>query len=117
MAQQLTSEEAARRPGRRAVLAMVWPIVLANASAPLLGLADTAVIGRVGAVHGLGAIALGALVFSFVYWGFGFLRMATTGFVAQADGAGDGLGVRLAVARPMWMGLGLGVVLFALQGP
>lgn len=104
-------------PSRRAVLATVWPIVLANASAPLLGLADSAVIGHTGSVEALGAIALGALVFSFVYWGFGFLRMATTGFVAQADGAGDEPGVRLAVARPLLVGALLGVGLVAAQGP
>lgn len=102
---------------RRAVLATVWPIVLANASAPLLGLADTAVIGRTGSVQALGAIALGALVFSFVYWGFGFLRMATTGFVAQAEGAGDGQEVRLSVVRPLLIGGGLGVGLWLLQWP
>ena len=73
---------------RASVLSTVWPIILANASAPLLGIADTAVIGRNGSVEALGAIALGSLIFSFVYWSFGFLRMTTTGFVAQADGAG-----------------------------
>lgn len=107
----------ARPLTRRAVLRTVWPIVLANASAPLLGLADTAVIGRTGSVEALGAIALGALVFSFVYWGFGFLRMATTGFVAQAEGASDGDGVRLSIVRPVLMGLALGVGLWALQWP
>lgn len=102
---------------RRAVLASVWPIVLANASAPLLGLADTAVIGRTGSVEALGAIALGALVFSFVYWGFGFLRMATTGFVAQAEGAGEAAEVRLSILRPLLLGLALGLGLWALQWP
>ena len=68
---------------------MAWPFILANASVPLLGLVDTAVIGNTGSVVDLGAIALGALIFSFVYWSFGFLRMGTTGFVARAFGAGD----------------------------
>lgn len=107
----------APRPSRAAILATVWPIVLANASTPLLGLADTAVIGRRGSVEELGAIALGALVFSFVFWAFGFLRMATTGFVAQADGAGDEPGLRLAVLRPLVIGGLIGVALVALQRP
>ncbi len=107
----------APRPDRRAILGIVWPIVLANAATPLLGLADTAVIGRYGTVVDLGAIALGALVFSFVYWGFGFLRMATTGFVAQADGAGDEPALRLAIARPLLLGALLGAAIVLLQRP
>lgn len=73
--------------------------MLANASVPLLGLVDTAVIGNVGTVAELGAVALGAVVFSFVFWGFGFLRMGTTGFVAQAVGQGDSAEVRAIAAR------------------
>ena len=71
-----------------AIAGRVWPIVVANAATPLLGLADTTVIGRPGEVAALGAITLGSLVFSFVYWTFGFLRMATTGLVAQAVSLG-----------------------------
>ena len=71
-----------------ALLRRAWPIILANSAVPLLGLVDTAVIGNVGMVEDLGAIAFGALIFSFVYWSFGFLRMGTTGFSAQAFGAG-----------------------------
>lgn len=72
-----------------ALLDKAWPIILANAAVPLLGLADTAIIGNVATTADLGAIALGALIFSFVYWSFGFLRMSTTGFVAAAAGAQD----------------------------
>lgn len=68
----------------RAILQMAIPIILANAAVPLLGLVDTAVIGHTGNAAALGAIALGSLIFSFVYWGFGFLRMGTSGFTAQA---------------------------------
>ncbi|MCA9639968.1 MAG: hypothetical protein KC492_04710, partial [Myxococcales bacterium] len=62
---------------RGSVFRIAWPIILANAAVPLLGIADTAVIGHVGTTSALGAIALGALIFSFVYWSFGFLRMGT----------------------------------------
>ena len=99
------------------MLRIAWPIVLANASSPLLGLADTAVIGNSGTIAALGAIALGALIFNFVYWGFGFLRMATTGFVAQAVGAGDEPEVRTSVVRPLLIGALIGLGLFALQSP
>jgi MATE family multidrug resistance protein len=96
---------------------LAWPIILANCAVPLLGLVDTAVIGHTGSVAELGAIALGALVFSFVYWTFGFLRMGTTGLVAQAAGADDEPEVRAAVGRALLTGLGLGLVLLALQLP
>src|SRR5690606_12945 len=70
----------------KTIIRLAFPIILANASAPLLGLADTAAIGQTGDAIDLGGMALATLVFSFVYWGFGFLRMGTTGFIAQARG-------------------------------
>ena len=94
-----------------------WPIILANAAVPLLGLVDTAVIGNVGSVADLGAIALGALIFSFTYWSFGFLRMGTTGFTAQAVGAGDEEEVRAVLGRSLLLGATLGVLLILLQWP
>ena len=102
---------------RADVARKAWPIILANASVPLLGLVDTAVIGHYGSTTDLGALALGALLFNFIYWSFGFLRMSTTGFVAQADGAGDAAEVRAALARPLLMGLALGVCIWLLQWP
>lgn len=97
------------------ILKLAWPIIIANAAVPLLGLVDTAVIGNVGNIVDLGAIALGALIFSFVYWSFGFLRMSTTGFVAQAVGAGKLVDVRAALGRAWLLALLLGVLLIALQ--
>lgn len=102
---------------RRDVARQAWPIILANAAVPLLGLVDTAVIGHYGSTADLGALALGALLFNFIYWSFGFLRMATTGFVAQAVGAGDEAEVRAALLRPLLMGAGLGVLVLVLQWP
>ena len=92
-------------------------MIIANAAAPTLGLVDTAVIGRGGEVADLGAIALGALIFSFVYWSFGFLRMGTTGFIAQADGAGHEAEVRATFARAGFLAVVLGVALVVLQKP
>ena len=99
------------------LLEKAWPIILANAAAPLLGLVDTAVIGNVGSVIDLGAIAFGALIFSFVYWSFGFLRMGTTGSVAQALGAGDQSEIRAVLGRTLLLAVALGVLLIALQWP
>lgn len=102
---------------RREILRKSWPVMLANASVPLLGLSDTAVIGNVGSLEALGAIAFGAVIFSFVYWGFGFLRMGTTGFVAQAVGAEDETEIRAALWRALFMALGIGIMLILLQKP
>ncbi|MDG1025083.1 MAG: MATE family efflux transporter [Gammaproteobacteria bacterium] len=99
------------------ILEKAWPIILANAAVPLLGLVDTAVIGNVGSVTDLGAIAFGAMIFSFVYWSFGFLRMGTTGSVAQALGAGDQSEIRAVLGRALLLAVALGVLLIALQWP
>ena len=69
------------------VWALALPVMLANLTQPIMGLVDTAVAGHLGGSAPLGAVALGGLFFSFVFWSFGFLRMATTGLIAQAHGA------------------------------
>lgn len=102
---------------RKTILSKAWPIILANAAVPTLGLADTAVIGNFGSTAQLGAIALGAIIFSFVYWGFGFLRMGTTGFTAQALGAGDEAEVRATLGRALLLALVVGCCLILLQWP
>ncbi len=73
----------------RDVWQIAWPMILANISVPMLGMVDTAVMGHLDEPHYLGAVAVGSIIFSFLFWGFGFLRMATTGLVAQATGKND----------------------------
>ncbi|MFH5773921.1 MATE family efflux transporter [Paracoccus sp. NGMCC 1.201697] len=73
----------------RRVLAIALPIVLSNATIPLLGAVDTGVIGRLGEAAPIGAVGLGSVILTSIYWIFGFLRMGTSGLVAQARGAGD----------------------------
>jgi MATE family multidrug resistance protein len=99
----------------RYLIEKAWPIILANAAVPLLGLVDTAVIGNVGTVTDLGAIAFGALIFSFVYWSFGFLRMGTTGSVAQALGASDQTEIRAVLGRALILAVALGLMLIVMQ--
>jgi len=101
--------------GLRKIFSLAWPLVVANASIPLLSLVDTAVIGHAGPVESLGAIALGSLVFNFLYWGLGFLRMATTGFSAQAAGLGDSAEVRAIFFRALGLALLLGSFLIPLR--
>jgi MATE family, multidrug efflux pump len=80
---------------------LAWPLILSNLSVPLLGIADTAVVGHLPAPHYLGAVAIGALVFNVLYFVFGFLRMATTGLTAQACGRGDGEELRAGLGRAL----------------
>ena len=104
-------------PGYTQVWRITWPIILANITVPLLGLVDTAVIGNTGRGIDLGAIALGTIIFNFIYWSFGFLRMGTTGFTAQADGAGDAVEVRAILGRALLFALAMGLLLILLQLP
>ena len=69
------------------VLKIAAPIIIANISVPLLGFVDTAVMGHLPHAYYLGAVAVGATIMQFIFWGFGFLRMGTTGLTAQAFGA------------------------------
>jgi len=73
----------------RTVWRLAGPIMLSNISVPLLGIVDTAVVGQLEGAHYIGAVAVGAQIFAIVYWGFGFLRMGTSGFTAQSLGMGD----------------------------
>jgi MATE family multidrug resistance protein len=73
----------------RRILHIAVPVVLANITIPLLGLVDTGVIGQLGLAAPIGAVGIGAIILTALYWIFGFLRMGTTGFAAQAIGAGD----------------------------
>lgn len=73
----------------RRVLKIAAPIVLSNATVPILGAVDTGVVGQMGLAAPIGAVGIGAVILSTIYWVFGFLRMGTTGLAAQARGAGD----------------------------
>lgn len=97
------------------IIKLAIPIIIANASVPLLGLVDTAAIGQTASAADLGAIALAALIFSFVYWGFGFLRMGTTGFIAQAAGAEDDKELHALLFRSVLLGAAIGLILVVLQ--
>ena len=116
----MTRSSPASRPpsGRHAeIWRLAGPITLSNLSVPLLGAVDTAVVGHLPDPANIGGVAVGALIFSFLYWGFGFLRMGTTGFTAQAFGAGDAAELRACLQRPLILALALGAVLVLLQAP
>ena len=101
----------------RAVLAIAVPVMISNVSTPLIGLVDTWIVGRYPNATYIGAVAVGALVFTFVFWGFGFLRMGTTGLTAQALGAGDKDELAAWLGRSLLIAAGAGVGLILLQWP
>jgi MATE family multidrug resistance protein len=102
---------------------IAWPAIISNISIPLLGLVDTAILGHLDSTLYLGAVAIGASILSFLYWGFGFLRMGTTGLIARAMGAQDKSGeltiilqsivlalvlaASVVATHPLWLSLGL----------
>lgn len=99
------------------MLGIAVPIMLSNISTPLIGLVDTAVVGRIPDPAHIGAVAVGTLIFNSVFWLFAFLRMGTTAMTAQALGARDYDELRGQLGRALAIGLGMGVVIIALQWP
>ncbi|SUZ32255.1 DNA damage-inducible protein F [Roseibaca ekhonensis] len=95
----------------RRILRIAAPILLANIAVPLLGAVDTGIIGQMGEAAPIGAVGLGAVILTSIYWVFGFLRMGTTGLVAQATGAGDLAESGAILMRGLMIGLGAGVVM------
>ncbi|GAB3378484.1 MATE family efflux transporter [Azotobacter armeniacus] len=81
-------------PTQRRVWALAAPMVLSNVCTPLVTLVDSAVVGHLTHAHQLGAVAVGGSLFTLLAWAFGFLRMGTTGFAAQACGRADGAALR-----------------------
>ena len=100
---------------RRSIAAQAWPIMLGQATVPLVGLVDTWVIGRTGDAAALAGVALGTMVVNFIFWSFGFLRMGMTGMTAQALGAGDDDEVRAMLVRGGCAGLAIGALILVGQ--
>jgi multidrug resistance protein, MATE family len=96
---------------------MAWPIILANVTVPLLGAVDTAVVGHLPEPYYIGAVAIGAMLFNYIYHLFNCLRMGTTGPTAQARGAGDHAEVRAMIGRALLLASALGGAIIVLQLP
>ena len=113
----MTEAPGALEVSHRKVWVLAGPIILSNISQPLVGAVDTAVVGHLPGPESIGAVALGALIFSFLYWGFGFLRMGTTGIVARCHGAGDTQGLSDTLLRVLLLAAALGLLTVALGVP
>jgi MATE family multidrug resistance protein len=108
--------EAPRGLGSR-FLRLALPNALANLTVPLAGLVDTAMLGHLGEIHHLAGVGLGSIIFDYVYWTFGFLRMGTTGLTAQAMGRGDREEVLLLLLRALGLAVTIALALLLLQAP
>ena len=99
----------------KAILRLAIPNILTNLTIPLLGAVDTALMGHLPNTAYLAALGVGVSIFNFVYWGFGFLRMSTTGFAAQAYGQNDRKAAGLILYRGLLVAAVLGVLLILFQ--
>ncbi len=98
------------------ILRLAIPNIISNISVPLLSTVDTALMGRMSAAH-IGAVGVGSMIFNFIYWNFGFLRMGTTGITAQAFGRQDDKAIVLTLGRAFSVALILAVIVLVLQKP
>ena len=105
------------RPTHHRVWALAAPMILSNISVPLVALVDSTVIGHLPHAHQLGAVAVGASLYTFLAWAMGFLRMGTTGFAAQAAGRSDGAALRQILLQGLLLAMGLALLLGALGVP
>ena len=99
------------------ILGLAVPSIISNITVPLLGLVDVSIVGHLGSAIYIGAIAVGGMLFSMIYWIFGFLRMGTSGLTAQAYGRRDLAEVILLFVRSLGIAFGLALLLILLQCP
>ncbi|MCE2522780.1 MAG: MATE family efflux transporter [Rhodobacteraceae bacterium] len=101
----------------RRILKIAIPIVLSNATVPILGAVDTGVVGQLGEAAPIGAVGIGAIIITTLYWFFGFLRLSTSGQTAQARGKKDQNDVSILLIRSLAVGLAAGILLICIQIP
>lgn len=99
----------------RKILALAIPNIISNITIPLVGMVDLAIVGRLGSDIYIGALAIGATIFNFIYWNFAFLRMGTSGFTAQAYGARNFPEMISILVRSLVVGAGFALLLVILQ--
>ena len=103
----------------REILRLAVPNIVSNVTVPLMGIVSTAIAGHLGtdAAASIGALAIGASIFNFIYWNCSFVRMGTSGLTAQACGAGDDAECTRMLIRALTVGAVLGAALLLLQYP
>ncbi len=99
------------------ILRLALPNILTNLTVPLLGMVDMYLMGHQDSVLYMGAVALGAVIFNFVYWGFAFLRMSISGLAAQSFGRDNKQEMVLVLQRGLMIALIGSILLLILQIP
>lgn len=99
------------------ILRLALPNIITNITVPLLGMVDIAIVGHIGNASHIGAIAIGTMIFNLIYWNFGFLRMGTSGFTAQAYGANNLDEALQIMIRGIAIALSAALLLILLQYP
>jgi len=84
---------------------------------PLAGIIDVAFLGHLSDIRHLAGVSLATVIFNYIYWSFGFLRMGTTGTTAQAVGRRDDADLWQIGVRNSLIAIALGMALLALQHP
>ena len=97
---------------RKNIWSLSWPLIIANFTIPLVGLTDTVIMGHMPNSIYLAAIAIGGIVFNFMYAGLNFLRMGTTGIVSQYFGANNFEEIFFSLLRPLLLALLIGTTLY-----
>lgn len=98
------------------ILRLALPNIVSNISVPLLSSVDTILMGSLSGLH-IGAVGIGSMIFNFVYWNFGFLRMGTTGITAQAYGQEDNSSIVNTLGRALLIAVILAILILVLQKP
>jgi MATE family multidrug resistance protein len=101
----------------KAILRLAFPNIITNITVPLLGLVDLAIVGHIGDKTYIAAIAIATMIFNIIYWIFGFLRMGTSGFTAQAYGANDMPQAAKILVRSLSVAFFIALLLIVLQIP
>lgn len=101
----------------REIIRLALPNILTNLTVPMLGMVDMYLMGHQDTVQYMGAVALGAVIFNFVYWGFAFLRMSISGIAAQSYGRNNRIEMTLVLQRGLLLALFGGLLLLILQTP
>lgn len=101
----------------RKILALAIPNIISNITVPLLGMVDLGIVGRLGDDALIGGIVVGGAVFNFLYWNFGFLRMGTSGFTAQAYGGRDLSEAARVLVRALGVAVGVAGLIWVFQRP
>ena len=101
----------------RQILQIALPSIVSNITVPLLGMIDVAIVGHMGSAAYIGAVAVGSMIFSLIYWLFGFLRMGSSGLTAQAFGRRDFAEVTRLLVRALAIAFGIALTIIILQVP